>query len=183
MPKIIASRRGDDAAIASTLARPSVVSIECNPEFLLPLHLPFKSHEQRVHELNVERSPHLRDHHEVEPRRPADDFNNVAMGPFGIEAVDPHGERLVAPIEVVQRTDRDLARFRLPGRRNRVLQVEENEVGGAACRPFEEVLRGSRHREFRALDAGRARAHDRERHGGSFQAQAAGELPQRARPW
>ncbi|MHC2428044.1 hypothetical protein ACVIST_004789 [Bradyrhizobium elkanii] len=69
-----------------------------------------------------------------------------------------------------QRLDRDLARLGFSRRRNRVLQIEEDEIGGATRGALEEMGRGGGNREFGTLDAARARLGDGEGHWSIFSA-------------
>ena len=61
------------------------------------------------------------------------DVDDVAIHVVRVEAVDAHGNRLAGalPVEIVQRLDDVLARLLLVGRRNGVLAIEEDVVGGA----------------------------------------------------
>ena len=61
------------------------------------------------------------------------DVDDVAVHVVGVEAVDAHRDRLARglPVDVVQRLDDVLAGLLLVGRRDGVLAVEEDVVGGA----------------------------------------------------
>ena len=65
------------------------------------------------------------------------DVDDVAVHVVRVEAVDAHRDGLAGalPVDVVQRLDDVLARLLLVGRRDRVLAVEEDVVGGALQRP------------------------------------------------
>ena len=86
------------------------------------------------------------------------DVDDVAVHVVRVEAVDAHRHGLAgaAPVEVVQRLDDVLARLLLVGRRDGVLDVEEDEVGGAGERLLDHVRVGTRNGQLAALQAGLA---------------------------
>ena len=110
--------------------------------------LAFDLAEQRVDELHVEGRADLGQHEHVQARTAPGDLADVAEGPRRIEAVDAHGNRLAAPVDLVERGDRAVARVDFLFGRDRVLEVKKNHVGRARGRLGEEMRRGRRYREF-----------------------------------
>ena len=92
--------------------------------------------------------------------------DDVAIHVVRVETVDAHrdGLALGAPVDVVQRLDDILARALLVRRRDRILDVEEDEVGGAIGRLVDHLGVRSRNGEFAALEAQLAKMVDRVAH-------------------
>ena len=97
-PKTMDSRRGDAAQISSTLIRPSAAA-------------------------------HLRQHDLVESfTGPADDFDDVAVGPTGIPRVDANAQHALVPIKRANRIDDFCASSDFFLRRYGVLKVEKRKI-------------------------------------------------------
>ncbi len=86
--------------------------------------------QQGCDELDVARGADLRDEHGVEDLAPSlDDVDDVAVAPVGVEAVDPDADRGPGPVVGTERLDHVRARLLLVVGRDRVLEVEEHQVG------------------------------------------------------
>ena len=92
--------------------------------------------------------------------------DHVAIHVMRVETVDAHryGLALGVPVDVVQRLDDILACALLVRRGDGVLDVEEDEVGGAVGRLVDHLRARSRNREFAALEAQPAKMVDRMTH-------------------
>ena len=122
--------------------------------------------DQHVDGVDVGGGADLGDHDQVEPLAGLlDHVDHVAVHVVGVEAVDPHGQGLVAPVDLVERLDDVLARLHLLVGRHRVLEIEEHHVGGRARRLLEELRRAARHGQLGAVQPRRALLDDREAHG------------------
>ena len=71
-------------------------------------------------------------------------LDDVAIGVFRGEIVDPHAAGLAAPVEALQRLDDLLARAFFGTRRYRVFEIEKYMVGAARRRPWPSFFRLSR---------------------------------------
>jgi hypothetical protein len=83
---------------------------------------------------------------------------------MGVEAVDAHRHHLVAPVDVAQGLDDVLARLRLVVRRDRVLEVEEDDIGRRLGGLLEQLRLGTRDRQFAAIQPGGRLFDDLEAH-------------------
>ena len=107
---------------------------------------------QDVDRIDVAGVAGLGDHDEVElvPRL-LDHLDHVAVHIGRIEAVDPDRDRLGAPVDLLQRADHVVPRRRLVIGRHRVLEVEEDDVGGRSGGLLEEFRPAARNRELAAV--------------------------------
>ena len=87
-----------------------------------------------------------------------DDVDQIAVHERRIEAVDAHRERPLAPVEIVDRLDDVAARLLLLVERDRVFQVEHDDVGGDAPRLLDEPRVRAGHGQLRAVEARIGRA-------------------------
>ncbi|GAA3307051.1 hypothetical protein GCM10020219_004920 [Nonomuraea dietziae] len=106
--------------------------------------------EQRVEPDHLGGILHLRQHHAVEElARALDHLDHVAVGPLRGQVVDPDDAHLAAPVALAQGGDDVLARLLLGQRRDGVLEVEEDLVGGQRLGLLQEARVGSGDREAR----------------------------------
>ena len=150
-PRMSASRRGEESgdrldvgeAFGLFDQRTSRPILRVRPELL------FEAVEHGLEEPDVARLLDLREDDDVEVlARAFDDADHVVDRPAGGVVVDAHGAHLVAPVEVVQGVDRDLARALLLLGGDGVLQVEEDEVGVALRRLLDHPRVAGRHRQL-----------------------------------
>src|SRR4051794_478184 len=140
--------------------------LEADP-LLAPLRL-LDLGDQHVDGVDVRRGADLRDHDQVEPvARLLEDVDQVAVHVGRVEAVDADGEGLRPPVDLVDALDDVPARLLLLVRRHRVLEIEEDHVGGT-LRGLPEELRaragdgelGAVQARRRLLDQGEAHGRD-----------------------
>ena len=82
-------------------------------------------------------------------------LDDVAIGVFGGEIVDPHAAGLAGPVEFLQRLDDVLARAFLGARRNRILEIEKDMIGAAGGGLGHHLVARARHRQVeRGADGG-----------------------------
>ena len=157
------------AAISWTFCMPSAVSMmSSKPIALLAALRGLDLGHQHVHRIDVRRGADLGDHDQVQPvARLLQHVHHVAVHVMRVEAVDPHRELLLAPVDVADRLDDVLARLLLVVRRHRVLEVEEDHVGGGLRRLLEQLGLASRHGQFAAVEAGGGLFDGLEAHGGA----------------
>jgi hypothetical protein len=87
-------------------------------------------HVERVH---VGGHARLRDQNHVQPRAGFDDIDHVAVHVVRVETVDADHHGLRAPVNVIERLNDVFARLCLVVGRDRILDVEKDDVGGGLC--------------------------------------------------
>ncbi len=70
-----------------------------------------------------------------------------------VEAIDAHGQGLLAPIHIADGRDDILAGLRFVVRSHRVFKIKEDYVGGGFGGLFEKLEIGARNSEFAAVQA------------------------------
>ena len=163
-PKMIVSTRGDAVAIALTFDQAQrVLDLRLDPDLPdLVAHGLLDLGEQQVQRDDLLGRLHLRQHDRVEVRTGAlDDLGDVAVGPLGGPVVDAHHAEPVAPAALVQRRHDRLAGAGLGQRGARVLEVEEDLVGGQGPGLVDELLAGPRYRQAGPAGTGDGGAHGR----------------------
>ena len=112
--------------------------------------------QQHVDGVDVRRRADLRDHDHVEARASRfHDLDHVAVHVLGVEAIDADGHRGADPIDLVEAGDDVFSGPRLVRRRDRILEVEKDDVRPRARRLLEQIGLASRHRQFASLEAWR----------------------------
>ena len=158
-PRMSASRRGQQPAISSTRASASVSSMRISSPIrpAIEPELGLQLVEQRVDEPDVARRFDLGDDDDVDGRAgPADDLDEIVVAPHGVDAVDPDGACLGAPVELVQGADDRTPRGNLGVGRHGVLEIEEHQVGFARRRLRHHLVAGAGCRELGAAQAHRS---------------------------
>ena len=100
-------------------------------DLLLALFILLDLGDQHVDGVDVLRHADLGDQDHVEPRAVLDHVNHVAIGEVGVETVDADHHGLGAPVDVVEALDDILAGLLLVVGRDRVLEIQKDNVGAA----------------------------------------------------
>ena len=137
-------------------------------EALLPAHRLLALGHEHVEGVDVRGGADLGNHDHVEPRAALlDHVDHVPVHIRGVEAIDAHGQGLVAPVDLVQGLDDVPARLNLLIRRHGVFEIQKHHVRGRARRLLEKLRRAARHRQLGAMQARLALLNDGEAHGNS----------------
>ncbi|OIQ63688.1 hypothetical protein GALL_547710 [mine drainage metagenome] len=104
---------------------------------------PFHCRHQRIDGVNVRRAAYLGDHDLIQPVAGLfQQIHHVAIPVGRVEAIDPHAQILLAPIDLMRRGNDVRARRRLVVRRDGVLQIKVDHIRSARRHLLEQ--RGAR---------------------------------------
>ena len=120
------------ASVTEAIPRATQILLDqdLDPDAMPQAELLLELREQSVEEPDVARGLHLRHDDEIDAIAGAlDHGEGVFVRPRRLRTVDAHGACLLAEVELAQRADGEVARARLRVGCDRILEIEENEIG------------------------------------------------------
>jgi hypothetical protein len=179
-PRLMACIRGLAAAISSTWAMPAALSMMTSkPIFFVPTHRRLDRGHERVDGVDVGGVPDLRDHDDIEPVAGLfQQVDHVAVPIGRVEPVDPHAQRLVAPIDGADRLDDTRARRGLVIGGHGVLEVEVDHIRSGSRHLFEDRRARARAEQLAAVGTGDGLRLNAEAHGRNLRKFLSLDLPQ-----
>ena len=125
--------------------------------------------DQRIDGIDIVGIADLGDHDLVQPLAGLfQQVHHVAIPIGRVEAVDPHRQRLVAPVDVADRLNDVLARLRLVIGRHRILEVQVDHIGSRGGHLLEQRLARAGAEKLAAVQAGGGAGLQAEGHGLPF---------------
>ena len=129
----------------------------------------FHRRSQRVDGIDVFGAADLGDHKHVETvARLFEKIHHITIPVRRVERVDAHRQRLVAPVDIADRFDDVLTCLILVVRRNRILEIEVDDIRIACCHLWRQFRVRTRSEKLASVQAGRRGRLEAEGHEGSL---------------